>query len=357
MSPSVRSKLLVPILLCAAALAAWFAWNHYTGTEADPGLISGNGRIEATRVDIATKLGGRIDAILVDEGAFVKAGQPLARMTVQVLEAQREEARAMLLQAQNNVAMAQAQQAMRESDRAAAQATVLQRDSELEAAQRRLARSQRLTKEGAISGQQFDDDRADVRKSQATVIAAKAQVAAAEAAIEAARAQVIGSRSAVTAAQATINRIQADIDDSQLTAPRSGRIEYRLAQPGEVLAPGSKVLSLIDLAEVYMTFFVPEMIAGRIALGQEVRIVLDTAPDYVVPARVSFVASSAQFTPKTVETASERQKLMFRVRARIDRALLEKYLTQVKTGVPGVAWIKIDPAAGWPQRLSAVVAP
>ncbi len=130
-----------------------------------------------------------------------------------------------------------------------------------------------------------------------------------------------------------------------------------MTQAGEVLGGGGKVLNLVDLSDVYMTFFLPETVAGRIALGSEVRIVLDAAPQYVIPAKVSFVASTAQFTPKTVETASERQKLMFRVKAQIDRELLLKHLQQVKTGLPGVAWIKIDPNAVWPDKLALKALP
>ena len=114
---------------------------------------------------------------------------------------------------------------------------------------------------------------------------------------------------------------------------------------------------LVDIADVYMSFFLPEMAAGRVALGSEVRIVLDAAPQYIIPARVSFVASTAQFTPKTVETASERQKLMFRVRAQIDRELLQRHIEQVKTGLPGVAWVRLDAAQPWPASLANVVQP
>ncbi|MTV56465.1 HlyD family secretion protein, partial [Pseudoduganella buxea] len=163
---------------------------------------------------------------------------------------------------------------------------------------------------------------------------------------------LVGARSAVAAAAATTARLDADIADTRLVAPRAGRVQYRVAQPGEVLAAGGKVLNLVDLRDVYMTFFVPEESAGRVALGSEARIVLDAAPATVIPARVSYVASTAQFTPKTVETASERQKLMFRVKAHIDRALLERYQQQVKTGVPGVAWLRIDPAQPWPAQLA-----
>ncbi len=162
----------------------------------------------------------------------------------------------------------------------------------------------------------------------------------------------MGAESAVTAAAATVARIQADLEDSRLKAPREGRIQLRVAQPGEVLGAGGRVLNMLDLADVTMTFFMPEAAAGRLAIGSEIRIVLDAAPQYVIPAAVSFVASQAQFTPKTVETASERQKLMFRVKARLPVELLLKNLEQVKTGLPGVAWVRTDPAQPWPESLA-----
>jgi len=129
-------------------------------------------------------------------------------------------------------------------------------------------------------------------------------------------------------------------------------MQYRVAQPGEVLGAGGRVVNLVDLTDVYTTFFLPTAQAGRIALGTEVRIVLDAAPQYVVPARVSFVADGAQFTPKTVETVSEREKLMFRVRAHIAPELLKEHITQVKTGLPGVAYVRLPPTDAWPGRLA-----
>ncbi|MDE2287155.1 MAG: HlyD family efflux transporter periplasmic adaptor subunit [Burkholderiales bacterium] len=350
-----RKFLLLAILLAAAAAGGYYAWQQWRDGNRTAGLVSGNGRIEATEIDVATKLPGRVDAILVNEGDFVKAGQLLARMQVQVLEAQLDEARARAQQAADNVLAMQAQVAQRQSDKAVAQALVAQRKSELDAAQRRLARSQTLSREGASSLQELDDDRARVRSVQAAVGAATAQVAAAQAAIDAARAQLVGARSAVQAAQATVARVQADIVDSQLTAPRDGRVQYRVAEPGEVLPAGGKVLNMVDLSDVYITFFLPETVAGRVAQGAEVHVILDAAPEYVLPARVTFVSSTAQFTPKTVETASERQKLMFKVKARIDPDLLRRHLTQVKTGLPGVAWVRADPQVTWPPRLALKV--
>jgi HlyD family secretion protein len=100
-----------------------------------------------------------------------------------------------------------------------------------------------------------------------------------------------------------------------------------------------------------MTFFLPTEQAGRVGLGVEVRVVLDAAPEYVIPARVSFVADVAQFTPKTVETVEERQKLMFRVRAQIPPDLLRQHVHQVKTGLPGMAYVPLNSQAKWPAEL------
>ncbi|MFU1929131.1 HlyD family secretion protein [Bordetella hinzii] len=348
-------KFLPLAIVAVAALLGYYGWRALNDRGPGEGFVSGNGRIEATEIDVATKLAGRVEDVLVNEGAFVKAGEPLARMQIDTLNAQREEARAQHQQAINAAASARAQIALRQSDKVAAQAVVVQRESELDAARRRLARSQTLSKEGASSIQELDDDRARVKSAEAAVAAARAQVTAAEAAIQAAQAEEVGARSAIAAAEATIARVQADIVDSELRAPRDGRVQYRVAQPGEVLGAGGKVLNLVDLSDVYMTFFLPEQAAGRVALGTEVHIVLDAAPQYVIPASVSYVASTAQFTPKTVETASERQKLMFRVKAQISPELLQRHLTQVKTGLPGVAWIKLDPDAGWPADLAVKV--
>ncbi len=331
-------KRLPLILVIAVAAGAYGIWRGAQDQGPGPGFMQGNGRIEATEIDIATKLPGRVDQILVNEGDFVKAGQVLAIMNLDSLQAQLDEARARQRQAGHAVAAAQAQVALRESDVAAQQAVVKQRESDLFAARQRLNRSRSLAQRGAASQQELDDDQARLHSAEAGLAAAKADL--------------VGAESAVAAAAATVARIEADLKDSSLKAPRDGRIQLRVAQPGEVLGAGGRVLNMLDLADVSMTFFMPEAAAGRLAMGSEVRIILDAAPAYVIPAEVSFVASQAQFTPKTVETASERQKLMFRVKARLPVELLLKNLEQVKTGLPGVAWVRTDPAQPWPESLA-----
>jgi HlyD family secretion protein len=346
----------LPYLIAAGlALLAAATWWQLRPHELGEGFASGNGRIEATEVDVATKLAGRIASIAVDEGDFVEPGQVLARMDTQALEAQLAQARAQLRQAENGEVTAASQIRLRESEKLAAEAVVRQRRAELEAARKRHARSATLVERNALAQQQLDDDLARLQSAEAALAAARAQVSSAAAGIAAAQSQAIEAQSATEAARASVARLQADIDDSQLRAPRAGRVQYRVAQPGEVLGAGGKVLNLVDLTDVYMIFFLPERQAGRVALGSEVRLVIDAAPQYVIPARVSYVASVAQFTPKTVETASEREKLMFRVKARIDPELLRKHLEQVKTGVPGMAYLRLDPQAAWPAHLAIKV--
>jgi HlyD family secretion protein len=327
------------------------AWQIFGKDDKNKGLVSGNGRIEAVEIDVAAKTPGRLKDILVREGDLVAAAQVVALMDTEVLEAQRRQAEAQLKQAQSAVETARSQLVQRGSEKEAALALVRQREAELGVARKRALRSLTLAAEAATSQQEADDDSARVQSAVAAVNAARAQLAAAAATIVTAQAGIAGAQSGVEAARATVERIQADITDSALKAPREGRVQYRVAQPGEVVGAGGRVLNMVDLSDVYMTFFLPTAVVGRVALGTEVRLILDAAPEYVIPAKVSFVADVAQFTPKTVQTASERQKLMFRVRAQIPPDLLRKYITQVKTGLPGMAYIRLDSKAEWPAHL------
>jgi HlyD family secretion protein len=350
MSAQKKSTLTL-ILAAVAILTAMVVWWALRPAELPAGIVFGNGRIEATEIDIATKTPGRVIEILAREGDFVQAGKVLARMDTEVLLAQKDEAEAQVREAENAYLTAKSIVAQRESEHRAAQAVVAQRQAELDVARKRLKRSQRLVGEGATPRQEVDDNRARVLGAEASVRAAEAQVAAARAGIDAGRSQVVQAQSVIEAAKATVARLKADIGDRELKAPRDGRVQYRIAEPGEVLEAGGRVLNMVDLSDVYMTFFLPTEAAGKVALGSDIRLVLDAAPHYVIPAKASFVASVAQFTPKTVETEAERLKLMFRVRARIAPELLKQHLEQVKTGVPGMAYVKIDPAASWPAEL------
>ncbi|OEI83749.1 HlyD family efflux transporter periplasmic adaptor subunit [Brucella sp. BO3] len=350
-----RKQWIVAGAIVVLAAGGYYALQALNSSGLPDGIASGNGRVEAVEIDISTKSPGRIREIFANEGSFVKAGDVLARMDTDQLESQHRQAKAQLRRAEIGIDTAQSLVTQRQAEHAAAEATVAQREAQLDAAQRRLVRSRQLSESRTVSQQVLDDDRATAQGAEAAVGAAKAQLAATDAAIGAAKAQVVDAQASVEAAKAAIAAIEADLRDATLTAPKPGRVQYRVAQPGEVLSAGGRVLNLVDLSDVSMTFFLPTTQAGRVAIGADARIVLDAAPQYVIPAKISFVADVAQFTPKTVETEEERQKLMFRVKAKIPQNLLQKYIQQVKTGLPGVAYVKLAPDAEWPKNLAETV--
>jgi len=354
MEKARKNWLLIGLVVLALA-GGYYAWQNLDRNALPAGIASGNGRIEAVEIDISTKTAGRIKEILVDEGDFVIAGQVLAQMDTAQLEAHKRQAEAQQHRAIIGVEAAKNLVTQREAEKAAAEAVLAQRRAQLDAAERRLARSEQLVRTSTVSQQVLDDDRATAEGARAAASAAEASLAASNAAINSAKSQVVDAEASVEAAKASVESIIADINDSTLVSPRDGRIQYRVVQPGEVLAAGGRVLNLVDLGDVYMTFFLPTDQAGRLSIGSEVRLVLDAAPQYIIPARVSYVADVAQFTPKTVETAEERQKLTFRIKAQIPKELLKKYIRMVKTGLPGVAYVKVDPNAEWPASQTGTL--
>ena len=332
-------KIIIAMLVVCAAAVAFYAVKSYRENARNnvKGFAHGNGRLEATEISISTKLSGRVEDVYVQEGALVKKGDKLALMQLNVLNAELEQAKAALEEAK-------AQVEVKKSEVAAAKATQSEKKSSLTRAELEFNRQKNLKKDNASTEQKYEIAEASYNSAVAELTAANAGVMQAEAALKAAQANV-------KSAEAKIARVQADIDDSLLKAPTVGRIQYRVAEPGEVLQSGASVLNLVDLTDVYMTFFVPEEVAGKIKIGAEARIILDARKDLPIPANITFVSSVAQFTPKTVETQQEREKLMFRVKAKIKPELLEKYIEYVKTGLPGVVWVQLDPNEPWPDFL------
>ncbi|RAZ90464.1 efflux transporter periplasmic adaptor subunit [Mesorhizobium hawassense] len=312
-------------LFAGVALAGggYAFWNHEKAAQLPAGLAAANGRIEVERVEIASKLAGRVAEIRVKEGDSVQAGSVVARLDTSELLAQLAAAKAAVQRAEAGISRARADIVIRQAEHHLSEVE-MQRASELE------RRSAGTTAEAERRTAEYD--------------VAGAQILGARAALEDATA-------AKVAAEAQVDQIEATIADTTLTTPTTGRVEYKLVQTGEVIAAGGRVATVLDLNDVFMTIFLPTGAAGSVAMGSQARIVLDAAPGYVVPATVSFVAAQAQFTPKSVETENEREKLMYRVKLAIDPALLETYRGYVKSGLTGNAYLKLDPAATWPAWL------
>jgi HlyD family secretion protein len=320
-------KLVWFVILALALAGSWALWQYFQVPTEAAGFASGNGRIEAIQIDVSTKIPGRVQAVLAQEGDLVKAGQTLAKIDTDQLQVQ-------LMRAEAEVAKA-------ESQVISARASITQATAQQALAKQELFRAGELVKKDLTSREDYD-----TRVSQ---------LAVATAILKAAEAMLVSSQRGVDATLAGAMEIQTQIDDCVLISPTIGRVLYRLSQPGEVLGSGGKVLTLINLADIYMEVFLPSAQAHRIAIGAEARIKLDVL-DYALPAAVSFVSPESQFTPKQVETSSEREKLVFRVKLRIPQQLVVSYIDEVKTGVRGVAYIRLIPPQGeesppWPLFL------
>jgi HlyD family secretion protein len=310
-------------VLAGGGVLAWQSWQARL-TALPPGIASGNGRIESVQVDVTTKEPGRVEKIFVREGDMVRAGQIVAKMDTVTLEAE--------------LARAEATVAEQEAKAIEVDAAIAKADSQLKLAQVEYDRTRTLLARNAVSRSEFDLKETLVKTSGATLNGEKARLNT--------------TRKAVDAAKAEVAHVRSRIADMTLRSTVEGRVLYRLAEEGEVLGNGGKVLTLVNLGDVYMEIYLPAQDAVKVKISADARIVLDIAPEYAARAKVSFVAPEAQFTPKQVETRSERDKLMFRVKLSVPPERILPYIERVKTGIRGVGYVRLDDAVEWPERLN-----
>lgn len=325
-SPKKHSRAPWPLLILivlACTIGGMAYWHAHRIDPLPAGIVFGNGRLEADPVDIATRFAGRISELRVDEGDMVKMGQVLAVMDTRDLTASLRKSEALAEQARKLTSEAKA--------------TLDQMHAQVIFADQQMERARVLLEKGVGTRETYDQRRQALDAAKAGESAARIRVNEAEHALEAAN------------HDSEYFRVQ--IADNTLVAPRDGRIQYRIANVGEVLPAGGKVFTMLDVGYVYMDIYLPTLSAGLIKIGADARIVLDAYPSHPIPASVSFIADQAQFTPKTVETQSERDKLMFRIRVRIDPDRSTAHADLVRSGLPGVAYVLVDPNVSWPDRL------
>lgn len=320
----VNWKILVAIALAVIGGAGGgFYWWQAHRSLLPASIVWSNGRIEAQEIDIDTKFAERVLQLLVDEGDMVAPGQVVAIMDTRDMQASLHKAEA------------QMQEAQRSLDEA--RANVAQQKTEVTFNQQELDRTTALVKRGFATYELLDQRRQALNGSIDALNAANERVAEAEKTIDATRHDV--------------ELYKVNIADNTLVSPTIGRIQYRISNVGEVLPAGGKVFTMLDISDVYMDIYLPTVQAGLVRLDSDARIVLDAYPHYAIPAYVSFVATQAQFTPKAVETKSERDKLMFRVKVRVEKDFLRTHAQYVRTGLPGVAYVRTDPKISWPENL------
>ena len=293
------------------------------------GIDKAEGRIEGTQVDVSSKYPGQLAETSVEEGTKVTIGQVIGRVSSPEFDAQLRAAQSDLQSAQDGLAGAESE--------------IASRRSALEFAKSDFERGQALMKSGFITKQAFEERQRNYES--------------AEAAVQNMTARRDQAQSAIKVAEAKVQQIEAMIHDLTLVSPRNGKVQYQMARKGETVAAGEPIVTIFDLTDLYMVVFLNAADAGRLGIGDEARVILDAVPDYVIPAEVSFVASDAQFTPKTVETEAEREKLMFRVQLRVDRQVLQRYYGRVETGLRGSGFVRTKPDAKWPAQLEVKLPP
>ncbi|MDI1261355.1 HlyD family efflux transporter periplasmic adaptor subunit [Aquabacterium sp.] len=299
---------------------AWATWSAFKSRDVDDGVVKANGRLEVQRIEIATKFAGRVLEVPVQEGDVVKVGAVIAQLDVTDLQAQLAGVQAMRQRALQAMARAQGEAQVRRI-----QTTV---------AEMEFGNALNLRKEVLVSD-------SEVKRRQAQRDGERAGVTIATAAI--------GEASAARdEADAGIKRLRIAIEDHTLRAPVAGRIEYRVVEPSSVIPAGGRVATLLDTSHVHMTIFLPAKVAGQLRVGDEARIVLDAAPQVTLLAKVSFVASEAQFTPKHVETPTEREKLTYRVKLSLSEDVAMANMGLLKAGLTGNGLVRMHTAdSGW----------
>lgn len=367
----ILAVLALALLVAAAGAVAWL-WPR-----PDPGVLEANGQVRGTDVTVSAKSGGIVEVVAVREGTQVAKGELIAQIGAADIEARMAQAEATAKAAeaqlaQIDTAIEQARlgtavtrgtlahgvhQAGEAFKRAEAEVLVAQAQQRQDRAA--LERFEKLSREGFVSESYMDEVRARSRTSAARLEAAlrareearaagqRARAASGEADVrerdeERLRAERTALRAQLEAARARTREIEVALRDVRLVAPSAGTVVNRLAEPGELAAPGRPIATLIDLEDLFVRVYVAQKDLGKLRLGNPARIAVDAFPGRFFAGGVVEVAQQAEFTPKEVHMQDEREKLVFGVKVRIDNP--QGYL---KPGMPADVRIKWRDDAAW----------
>lgn len=365
------------LILIAVVAGGLLVWSRY---RTEPLKVSGF--LESYEIRIGSRVGGRVDNVLVDEGAIVKAGDKLVTLQPFDLAEQRAQAAAELAartadyerlkagfraeeieqaKAQHDqlaAQLAKLQHGPRKQEIAAAEARVRLADSELQLAQEQLARTERLVRQNATTQEEYDEASTSLRVARATLDVRQEELAllregtrqeeidAAQAQLEEARQawllrqhgyrseEVAEAEAAVKAAQAALEVIDQRIRELTITAPVDAVVEAIDLQPGDLVSPNAPVLSLMETSRLWVRAYVPENRLD-LTIGQELPVTVDSFPDEQFRGHVSFIARQAEFTPSNVQTPEERSKQVFRIRVTLDEGL-----DRLRPGMSADIWLK-----------------
>jgi HlyD family secretion protein len=307
-----RRKFIIALVVLVLAVAAFAFWLSRRDDPGDALIVSGT--VEATQARLAFETGGRIVQIAAREGERVQAGEPLASIDSAELAAKRRQAEAAVQAA--SVQLAELESGFRREEVAQAAASVNAAAERAQDAQRDLQRTRALREGGAVSPEALQKAETAAGIAAAQLRQAREQLALMRRGprpetIDAARAQLEQMRAAEEAAAASLA-------DTVIRAPHAGVVTVRHREPNEIVSPGQPVLTVMNPNDRWVRIYVPENRIGAVSLGDSAAIRSDTFPDKEYPGRVVFISPEAEFTPKSVQTAEERVRLVYAVKVRIE---------------------------------------
>lgn len=343
-------KIITIAIVAALAAGGGYYWIQQQNSRLPENIVQSNGRLELNRIDVASLYAGRVAKINVDEGDTVKSGDILAELSSETSSSRLEEAQAAELRQQEAVTRAQAAQAQTKQSVTRAQANVESALQQQRVAKLEWDNARKLLADQLVSPSEVTKRQADYERAAASVKAAEAARDEAQSVVAQSSAQIAEAHAAVEQAKAQVKSAASMNNDMTILSPIDGRVEYKIAEVGNVVGAGNKVISLLDPSDVSMNIFLPTHSMSRLKVGDEARIKLDGI-DAVFPAKIKFIATDAQFTPKSVETESERAKLMFKVKLQVPVEVASRYNRLLKGGLTGNGFVKTDSGA-WPADLA-----
>jgi HlyD family secretion protein len=373
----MKKRLPILLLLAVAAAGGYYWWRAHNAGDGNRIFVSGN--LELTQVDISFKIAGRLIERKVDEGGWVKKGELIGTLDPLQLRQQKSRDEAIVSSAQSNYQQLETsiafQKATLESDVAARVAELNQSAAKLDAllngnrkqdiqqseagvadaraqldfARSDYARMQELFKNEDISRQQLDQARTKLDSATAMlhqaeekyslmkegpraedIAGARADVARAKAAVQTAEAnrlelrrkeeELVARKAAIEQSQAQVGISESQLNDTEVRTPIDGVVLVKSAEPGEVLAAGTTVVTVGDLEHPWLRAYINETDLGRVKLGQKVKLTTDSFPGKVYWGTIGFIASDAEFTPKQIQTKEERVKLVYRIKIDVDNS-------------------------------------
>lgn len=346
-------KRIIPVVLLLALFGVgyWYLELHPGTDLSDPNELRLSGNVEVTRVRVSFRIPGRMTDRFVDEGDSVRQGALVAQLDPRDEELAAGKARADLQRAEAR--LRELENGSRSQEIKEAQAAVKQARAdaqkalaELKQAEADFIRYRDLHARKVVSAHDAEIHRTSFKSAQSMYELAQARIRSARQVLSLKKEgfrveQIEQARAEVAAGKETLREAEQRLEYTSLFCPLTGTVLTKAAEPGEYVNPGSPVIAVADLDDVWLRAFVPERELGRLHLGQEAVVTTDAYPDREFRGRVTFIASEPEFTPKQVQTFEERVKLVYRVKISLDNPDL-----LLKPGMPADARIRYASYSG-----------